>query len=44
MSQEITDEKMKKILIQRIGEKELQRFRKERQENKAKGIQIGIRC
>jgi len=44
MSQEITDEKMKKILVQKIGEKELKRFKKERQENKAKGIQIGIRC
>ena len=42
MSQEITDEKMKKILVQKVGEKELKQFKKERQENKAKGMQISF--
>jgi len=36
----ISDEKMKTILVRRVGEKELKRFQKERQENKAKGMQI----
>ncbi|MCG3222185.1 MAG: hypothetical protein H7641_12475 [Candidatus Heimdallarchaeota archaeon] len=40
MSQEVTDEKMRKILVQKVGEKELKQFKKERQENKAKGMQL----
>lgn len=42
MSQEVTDEKMKKILVQKVGEKELKQFKKERQENRAKGIQLSM--
>ncbi|NPD88409.1 MAG: hypothetical protein HGN29_06780 [Asgard group archaeon] len=42
MSHEITDEKMRKILVQKVGEKELKQFKKERQENKAKGIQLSM--
>ncbi|MCE7738581.1 MAG: hypothetical protein KAU62_13395 [Candidatus Heimdallarchaeota archaeon] len=44
LSHEITDPKMKKILIQKIGEKELAQFKKDRQENKAKGLQLGLRA
>ena len=41
INDEIVDEKMKKILIQQIGKRELIKFKKERQDNKAKGIQLG---
>lgn len=42
MCHEIKDSKMRKILVQKIGEKELKRFKKDRQEKKAMGIQLGI--
>ena len=41
LSHETSDPKMQKILIQRISEKELNQLKKEREENRAKGIQIG---
>ncbi|MHA1551873.1 MAG: hypothetical protein ACTSUP_06805 [Candidatus Heimdallarchaeaceae archaeon] len=40
---EVVDEKMKKILIQHIGKKELAKFKKERKINKAKGRLLGRR-
>ena len=42
LSDEVQDEKMQKILTQRIGATELAQFKKEREENRAKGIQIGL--
>jgi len=43
LSQEITDPKMKKILVQKIGEKELKQFKKNKQELKGKSIHLGFR-
>ena len=42
VNEEVQDEKMKKILVQRIGADELAQFKKEREENRAKGIQLGL--
>ena len=42
LSDEVKDEKMQKILIQRIAVDELAQFKKEREENRAKGIQLGL--
>ena len=41
LNNEFVDETMNKIFIQQIGKKELTKFKKERQDNKAKGIQLG---
>jgi DNA-binding HxlR family transcriptional regulator len=37
----ISDEKMKTILVRRVGEKEIKKFQRDRQENIAKGLQAG---
>jgi len=44
LSHEITDPKMKKILVQKIGERELKQFKKKRQELKGKSIHFGYRA
>lgn len=41
MCHEVKDEKIKKILVQKIGERELKKFKKMRQEKRAMGVQIG---
>ncbi len=41
INNEVNDERMRKIFIQQIGKRELTRFKKERLDNKAKGIQLG---
>ncbi|MCE7748978.1 MAG: hypothetical protein GPJ51_11310 [Candidatus Heimdallarchaeota archaeon] len=40
LSKEITDERMKKILVQKIGENELEKFKRAKEDRKAKGIQV----
>ena len=39
----VADEKMNKIFVKQVGKKELDKFRKDRQENKAKGLQLSLR-
>lgn len=41
MCHEVKDEKIKKILVQKIGEKEIKKFKKMREEKKALGVQLG---
>ena len=43
INDEIVDEKMKTILIQQIGKKELTKFKEERKKNKGKGMLLGLR-
>jgi len=42
LSNEIQDERIKEMITQRIGVKELAQFKKDRDENRAKGHQIGM--
>ncbi|MHA1222735.1 MAG: hypothetical protein ACTSSG_07450 [Candidatus Heimdallarchaeaceae archaeon] len=39
---EMTNPKMKEMLIKKIGEKDIKKFKKEREEKRAMGVQLGI--